>query len=168
MSLENIQLPGAVLKNLFRKSLVIIESGEPNDTTAKEVPFSWLGEHRARVAIIVNSDNDVYLPGDDLEFLSGVLSACKLTIADTAIINVKNYPDLSSQHIDDHLSPTKLIIFGVDPPSIRLPFNIPHFQVQTFNGKQYVFSPPLQVLRQDKPLKTSLWKALQQLFDLKK
>lgn len=164
MSLENIQLPPALLRELFRKSLVSLESEQQE---IGHLPFSFLGKNQSAIAIVLYDPENVYLAENDLEFLTGILKACKLTLADVAIINfsrtgIKNY-----QELDQEVKPGCIISFGVSGATLDLPFHVPDFQVQSFDQKKYLLSPSLSDLQANKDLKTKLWEALKILFDLK-
>src|SRR5450432_4165689 len=101
MDLNNIELPAFVVADLYQSSL--IEAGKtPPDVRPlaaiieKEQPASrWkhLGENKKNILAIVNYADVVYLPDNELGFLTGILGACKLSLADVAIINLNNHPD---------------------------------------------------------------------------
>src|SRR3989442_15623295 len=102
MSLDNIQLPAIVIQDLFANALVDMrtEDSQPASITAKSLSF--LGDNKKKVSIIVDLAEVLYLPDEELNFLIGILSACKLSMADVALINYsKNqsvtYRDVSEQ-----------------------------------------------------------------------
>src|SRR5687767_4210449 len=120
MSLSNIKLPGFVIADLYRNSLIEPEgflprqetqvTAEPepvrveqqpvaktpapepvvaNTTpkTADAAPYKILGNNKKYITVVVNCPQDVFVPEADLLFLTKMLDACKLNMADVAIIN---------------------------------------------------------------------------------
>lgn len=168
MSLENIQLPSTVLRSLFRRTLIKLKTDEAKDGDVNEKGFSFLGQNNSGIAILVSVNDAVHLSDPDLNFLSGILSACKLNLADVAIINLYNHPNLTKENLDKELKLEKVLLYGISADKIGLPFAIPDFQVQAYDKKKYLLSPSLSDLQQNQELKTRLWKSLQVLFDLKK
>src|SRR4051812_39183868 len=100
MSLNNIQLNPSLLADMYRTSLVEtnqnLRSNEKKyapaaiETVAKDtkaVRWKYLGEYKKNILIIVRYDGLPYLPDQQLNFLTSVLGACKLNLADVAIFN---------------------------------------------------------------------------------
>lgn len=166
MSLDNIQLPSIVLENLYRKSLVDLKTIEPEMTSAKSVPLTFLGENLNRITILVESAGNAYLPEDELNFLTGVLNACKLNLADIALVNIANTGKCDYSVINESLKPLKIILLGIKAADIQLPFSVPDFQVQNYDSRKYLICPAIPVLMEDKLLKKKLWDALKLLFEI--
>src|SRR5215510_7241480 len=95
MNLNQIQLPASVVANLYKHSLVeTVDHSSPENSvhTLKKTDRSadkwkYLGENKKNILIIVNYNDVVYLPDDDLSFLTNILAACKLNLGDVAIVN---------------------------------------------------------------------------------
>ena len=117
MSLSNIKLPGFVIADLYRTSLIqpsaadgfvprqeVQEVAEPEPvrvapqpepvvekTPPKPVdttPYKMLGNNKKQITVVVNCPQDVFLAEGDLQFLTKMLDACKLNMADVAIVNL--------------------------------------------------------------------------------
>ncbi|MCW3094016.1 MAG: hypothetical protein JWP81_5085 [Ferruginibacter sp.] len=168
MGLENMQLPPFVLQELFKHSLIDIknEAKPATKPVSKELPFSVLGNNRRHILLIIENDESVYLPDDQLNLLLGILSACSLTMDDVAILNIKNNKSLTYITITKELKPEKLFLFGVSPHQIELPLDFPNYQIQRYNNQVYLTAPQLSVYQDNKPEKTKLWNCLKQIFDL--
>ena len=166
MSLNNIKVPAIVLQDLYSKALVDKETGNAVSKTAGPGKLSFLGDNGQRIAIIVNDAGSIYLPDNELNFLLGILSACKLSMADVALMNYAKNPSVNYTMISEELSSEKIFLFGVDPVTIGLPMQFPHHQVQKYNSQVYLSSPALKVLENDKAEKTKLWGCLKQVFSL--
>ncbi len=168
MSLDNIQLPAMVIAGLFKNSIVDLDNGETTVTTAavpeKEVVF--LGGNNRKITIIVWDESAIYLAEESLTFLMGILSACKLTMEDVALVNAAKNTALSYQNLHTQLQAENLLLFGVTPQQLELPLAFPQYQIQKYNGQSYLAAPPLTQLAQDKAEKTKLWNCLKQLFSI--
>jgi hypothetical protein len=166
MRLDEIQLPALVLQQLYTRSLV--QPGGEAAILKKSLskPLSTLGNNIQHILIIVESTEALYLPDDELNFLLGILSACKLTMADVAILNIANNPNVNYTSLKAELSPGKLFLFGVSPQDIGLPLDFPKYQVQRFNNQIYLAAPALAVFRDDKEEKTKLWNSLKVIFGI--
>lgn len=170
MSLNDISLPPSVLAGLFHHSLIQSDEPVPKTLPVNEdipsTPWKWLGENKKNIAIVVNYDSAVHLPDNALQFLTNMLTACNLGIADTAIININSYPSLNYKEITTQLKSKNVFLFNVDPASFGLPLNFPHFQVQSFDSVSYLFTPSLETMENDKLLKSKLWVSLKKIFGI--
>jgi hypothetical protein len=163
MSFENIQLSPYLIQNLYRNHLVRLDKPKkPKKATGKDIKH--LGNNEKQIVVLINNNEAAFLSDTQLDFLSKILAACKLTLADVAIVNLAKEKDIDNERIDKEFEPGKVLMFGVEPTSISLPFQIPHFQIQKHNNKVYVTAPGLDILETDKELKISLWKCFQQVF----
>jgi hypothetical protein len=128
--------------------------------------IGFLGSNQKKIALLVNSTQAIYLPDEELSFLLGILSACKLSMADIALINVSKNPGLLYTTITDQLKAEKIFLFGLDAEALALPLQFPHYQVQKFNNQVYLSSASLTDLQKDKEEKTKLWNCLKKIFSL--
>ncbi|MBS1496513.1 MAG: hypothetical protein JSU03_02500 [Bacteroidetes bacterium] len=166
MSLDNIQLSTELITGLYKKSLI-----ELNDEAIKEMPaakFHWpiLGNNLKRILIIVNEEQAAFLPEGDLNFLIGVLAACKLTMADVALLNYFQNKGVKIKELNENLSPDKIIMFGTDTATLDIPLQFPNYQIQKYNNQVYVSAPSLSILSKDVMAKKELWKTLKTLFEI--
>lgn len=165
MSLDNIQLPGFIIQDLFEKSLVDLSTtGDKIKATSNEISF--FGGNRQHITLLVNNPDVVFITDSQLTFLSGILTACKLTFEDVALINIAALPSLSYKTISENFTPATIIMFGISPDRLQLPFVIPEFQKQAYNNQAYLSVPDLKDLENNKDLKRKLWIVLQQIFSL--
>src|SRR5687768_12630662 len=81
MSLNNIKLTSHLTADLYKHSL--IEPGEKNIAER----FRFLGSNKKNILIIVHKPDVPFIEDNELQFLSTVLAACKLNIADIAVLN---------------------------------------------------------------------------------
>ena len=164
MSLDNNQLPAIVLQELFTNALVDLNTENAEPTSVAVGNLSFLGENKKKVSIIVDNAGIIYLPDDELNFLLGILSACKLSMADVALLNCAKNPSLTYREISEQLSAEKILLFGIEPSTLELPLQFPHYQIQNYNNQVYLSSPSLKTLSHNKEEKIKLWGCLKQVF----
>jgi hypothetical protein len=167
MSLDNIQLPAFVIADLYTKHLFSLDSTQQASQLIKpensqKPPF--LGNNQKLITLLVQQPTHLHLADADLERLTNILTACKLSIADVAVVNLNNQP-LDYLQVTTHFTPSIIICFGVSPQVIGLPINFPTYQIQNFNNQKYLYSAPLAQLV-NKQEKLLLWGALKTLFNV--
>lgn len=164
MSLNNIELTPHNLAGLYGD--VLIESVTNTVPDKPRLKARHLGNNRKNITIIVNHETVPFLPDPELSFLTSILNACRLSLADIAIINFQQFNPNNLEESVDELSPKQVLLFGIDPLSIGLPIQFPQFQLQQFNQRTYHYAPALSDLENDKDLKQKLWANLKTLFGL--
>src|SRR5215218_9252929 len=82
MSLNDVRLTPQLLTDLYGN--ILVETGE---NTSPGSGLKTLGENAKKILIVVKNEGEAVLPENELTFLSSILSACKLTIADVVILN---------------------------------------------------------------------------------
>jgi hypothetical protein len=106
------------------------------------------------------------MPGDPLyQFLTGILSACKIPVANVNMINAFRQ-DADYQALEAEYGAVFVIMFGVEARDLKLPVFFPHFQVQGHNSITYISSPDLAVIENDKAAKHKLWQSLKKAFSI--
>jgi hypothetical protein len=182
MSLNNIQLNAWHLAELFRNCLVETDevsqnkekifTNSPAETIRmKEIDppireWKWLGENKKNILLVVRYANTAYLPDEQLNFLTSILGACKLSLIDVAILNIANAPADSYKSISDQFKSRITVLFGITPTEFAMPANFPEFQVQVLNSCTFLHTPMLEKLEADKVLKSKLWVCLRKMFSL--
>jgi hypothetical protein len=143
------------------------ESQPPDPETA--APYKILGNHRRKVTILVNAPGSPFLPDNQLNFLTKILEACRLNMGDVAIINHASAP-VNITALRAQLQPSVILLFGLEPTTIRLPINFPVFKLQPYDQCTYLSAPALDLLVQSsedsRPLKSKLWVCLKSLFEV--
>jgi hypothetical protein len=177
MSINNIQLNPSLLVDMYRTSLIETEenlrpegkkhTGAAVETAAKDtkaVSWKYLGEYKKNILIIVRYNDVPYLPKDQLNFLTSVLSACKLNLGDVAIFNTANGISVSYRDLQEKFKSDFTLLLGLTPEEFEMPLSFPEFQVQAFNNCTFLHTPVLEVLETDKVLKSKLWVCLKKMF----
>ena len=180
MDLNHIELPASVVASLYHNTLTDTAPVSKKTTTAEETkiiavpgaeaeavtsPWRSLGNNDKNILIVVNSEA-VYLPDRELTFLTGILTACKLSLADVVLFNFNNHPETSWKELTVFFKSKIVLLFDLEPPAFGLPMNFPNYQIQPFSGCSYLFSPSLKELENDRAEKTKLWNCLKRLFNI--
>ncbi len=166
MSLDNIQFPPFVIQELFKNSLVTNSSGKSTAGSLKKAALNYLGNNRKNIVLVVSNEETLHLPDDQLNFLLGILAACKLSMEDVAILNINKNETATYLTVTKELNAEKIFLFGVTTEQVALPLQIPDYQVQPYNNQVYLCAPDLATLQHDKAEKTKLWTSLKKIFSL--
>lgn len=167
MDLQHLELPNLVIAELYGRSLSTA-GHQPQPISAQAAPEKYyLGENKQQVLVTVSATDAAFLPDTDLEFLVKILGACKLNLADIALINIHHHP-LPIDELRQRLKPRIVLLFGVEPPRINLPIDFPEFKLQAYAGCTYLKAPEIAQLNdpgpEGKAQKTRLWGCLKELF----
>jgi len=163
MSLDNIQLSDQTCRILFSHNLIEDQRSDVIAVSDEKIKIDSLGANHKRILFLVNDASCKFLPDEEMELLTNLVSACKLSMDDIALANFNsntfNYLQFKVQ-----FHPQKILVFGVSTAELGLPFDIPHFQIQHFQEQLYLTAPSLKDFLTNKALKKELWISLQKLF----
>lgn len=192
MDINQVELSSELLAALYPDSLVLEgETGktEPGKARKKQYPgkkpasqtggaapgqsaeaYHFLGNNLRRVCFIVSYPEAVFLPDDQLDFLSKMLLACGCSIADISVLNAGHSP-IDINKLITQLNPEKLFLCGITPASLNLPVPMELFQISGFQGISTILIPSLTTLSQKEaaglvPIKKKLWASLKTLFNI--
>ena len=176
MGLNHIELSPQSVAELYAS--VLIQSGDNNTifsvakeetvhkkTTVNEI-WKSLGNNQRNILIIVNNNEAVHIPDNELTLLTSILNACKFTVADVAIVNINNNPAAGYKELTTYFNSRYTLLFGTEPASFGLPMSFPHFQIQSFNNCTYLFSPALSIIENEREQKRKLWECLKKIFNI--
>lgn len=162
MSLNSIELKPQMIADLYPETLV----ASPGGSTASVSRPRFLGNNEKKIMVIVAYEGMPFLSDPAFNFLTSILSACKLSIADIAIVNKTSMDPALLPPLVEELEARYVLLFGAAPLTIGLPINFPQFQLQQFNKRTYLYSPTLEELENDKAIKMKLWSCLKAAFGL--
>lgn len=164
MSIDQIVLNPASHNLLYSNQLILLEKHVKKESKIEPELIKSLGGNDKKITFLINNKLHPFLSEEEMSTLEKILSACKLNLADIAIINFEKNQSLTYQEIASVFHPQKWIIFGLNTSQLDLPFDVPHFQVQKFQNSEYVFAPNFSTLILDAELKKKLWQSLQKMF----
>ena len=173
MSLNNIDLPGIVIAELYQHDLVEApgKTGRKEKETsaikkAKKTSIHYLGKNEKHITILVHYPSDVFLPEEQLSFLSNVLKACGLNAGDIAIVNTA-MRTVELETILEELETSELIVFS-NIPLLDIPSE--PFTIKKIGATTVLTAPTLENMNNDseesKRQKSRLWACLKQLFNV--
>ena len=172
MSLNSIKFEPTDIALLFKNSLVEINAEQQLPSKTKIQPdqvtegFKYLGENKKKTLVVVRNSNVVHIPDKQLSFLTKLLAACNLNLADVAVFNFQDHNSSEFNEILNFFNPKVVLLFDVEPGAFGLPMIFPQFQVQGYKDAVFVLSPSLDVIEPDKSLKGKLWVCLKKIFNL--
>ena len=190
-------LPAAALVSLFKDTLVLpekeIKSKENEELALIEAigkeaiattpvhavvneqkatppaPLKFLGDHLKQIMVIVNDPSAVHLNETDLGLLSSILNACKLTLADIALINTAQQP-LSMHEMLTTLPSQLVLAFDLSATQLKIKLPTTLYKPIVLGDIHILFSSSLQSMQgadqTAKLEKSKLWNALKLLFKL--
>jgi len=172
MSLNSIKFDTTDIALLFKNSLVEINAGQQvseetninDDATA--TGWKYLGENKKKTLVVVRHPDVAHIPDKQLAFLTKLLAACNLNLADVAILNFQDHSSSEFNEILNFFNPKVVLLFEIEPAEFGMPMIFPQFQVQGYKDAVFVSSPSLQVIEPDKTLKGKLWVCLKKIFNL--
>lgn len=154
-------------KNIAETAAISINDGiiskerKENFSTIKS-----LGENSKNILLVVTYKDSAFLPDDQLNFLTKILTACKLSLADVAIFNLHPFAGKPYNEIISHFNSKTVLLFGLSPKDFGMPIQFPVYQVQAFNKTTFLYSPVLEQLERDPKEKSKFWKCLKNIFSL--
>ena len=172
MSLNSVKFETTDIALLFKNSLVDIEekkqvsSKEDIKPSIEKSQWKYLGQNKKRTLVIVRYRDAVHMPDKQLSFLTKLLSACNLNLADVAILNFHNNQPSQFNEIIDYFKPKSVLLFDTKPTEFGMPMNFPDFQVQAHKDAVFVSSPSLETIEPNKDLKGKLWICLKKIYNL--
>lgn len=169
MDINNIELPDSVVALLYPSTLIDEGRSEP-DVISQQVNSSEqipsLGGNQQHILIIVNDSTVPFLQDEDLQQLTAILTACKLSMADVALVNVTKMDAFSYKEMLKKFNARIVLLFDLEPAVFGLPMNFPAYQIQPFAGTSFLYSISLRKLTENTDEKLKLWQALKRLFNL--
>ena len=172
MSLNTIKFDTTDIALLFKNSLVEINTEQKilPQPKANDDPVSsgwkYLGENKKKTLVVVRHPDAVHIPDKQLSFLTKLLAACNLNLADVAILNFQDHSSSEFNEILNFFKPKVVLLFNIQPAEFGLPMIFPQFQVQGYKDSVFVSSPSLEMIEPDKTLKGKLWVCLKKIFNL--
>jgi hypothetical protein len=182
MGLNDLKLSSSIIATLYPATLINIdgpgivqltplitpEAAETIKEPAANADTGWkyLGHNKKSILIVVNYDAVVHLPDEELSFLTNMLLACKLSLADVAIVNKNNYKASVYKDFIAEFKSKTVFLFGIEPSVFGLPVSFPYYQVQSVANCTFLYTPALEEQRTDALLKSKLWISLRSIFNI--
>jgi len=166
MSLDNFQIPPTLLPELYKDSLIVLDDKQSIPEKLKEKKVHFLGDNLKNILIVVNDIENLHLNDDDLRFLTGILTACKLTFSDVVIFNTASNLDYNYQNTVEYFKPKLILIMGIIGKNFNLPDCPNKYQSVETQNVQLVYASTLTEISKDVNEKKALWNCLKQIFEI--
>jgi hypothetical protein len=159
-------------KSLIEKEFLPAQSKTPaNPKEIIEIPekinIKSLGNNKQQIIFLVNDEENLFLADDDMKLLTDLLTACKISMADIALINYYSNPGLNLELLLKSFHPKKVLFFGVSTKELGLPLDCTFFEIKNREDQTFMTSPSLAELKENVSLKKQLWTSLKKIFLLK-
>ncbi len=177
MGINHLRLSSELIAALYPDSLVAGNepiSAKENVMTPKLVAdktpvYPFLGENNRSICFLANYPAEDFLPAEQLGFLKKMLTPCKLSLNDIALLNIAHVTfDLAELRMQLH--PQIIFLWGIPPVSVGLKSTLPDFSISVLDGISVVpvLSPDLMSgnLPEGTEFKQRLWICLKKLFTL--
>ncbi len=171
MSLKQLALDPYILAQILSRPIIPEQTASPVRHLAdslegeEELPVQYLGENQQNILLLLYDEQTAFLPEALFNFLATILSACKLTMADIAIVNTAHYPGISLSRFREQFKPRACILFGDALPHLSAEKEN-RYAVRLEDGCKLLLADGLLQISEDKGLKGKLWASLQKLFNL--
>lgn len=164
MSLDNIQLTPLLVQNLYATTLIDLNDVQVDQPIDADIHIASLGQNARDILVLVNEREAPFASDEDLKFLVSILTACKLSLADIALVNVAKDDTLIYDRLMGFFNPSLVLLFGVAAKDLSFPLHFPNYQLQQYNNQTFLCAPPLKMLATVTQEKKHLWNSLQNHF----
>lgn len=161
MDLNNLALTSRTLQNLYHDALI----ARQEEAMPKTKEIASLGKNRKNVLFLIANETHSYCGDEEMEMLTNLLSACRLSLDDIALVNGARTP-LTHDVLHKQFQYKFAVCFGITCSNLGLPFEIPDFRVYNFADCKWLFNPNLKDFLQNPALKRDLWGCLKHMFEL--
>src|SRR5665213_1379042 len=101
MSLDNIQLSGQTCEILFKHNLIAGTTSEIITDSLIKSEIKSLGDNQKQILFLFSNSASAFLLEEEMELLTNLITACKLSMADIALVNFnsnkKKYENFNEQ-----------------------------------------------------------------------
>jgi len=177
MGLNQLQLSPELVATLYPESLVLVPDEKKEKILApfRELPtvqepvYSFLGKNLQSICILVSYPEEKFMPDGELLFLKKILTACKFSLDDIALVNTKQLP-VSPEAIKKQFLPHNIILWGDSVHHFSTDISLRDMVISPWGnisvlpvfkaGQMSIDSP------ESTELKKALWVSLKKLFNL--
>ncbi len=161
MGINDIRLSTELIGILYPDTLI-----EEND---RGLGYPFLGKNHHSICFLVSYPDDEFIPDDQLVFLQKILTACKLSLNDIALINTKRTP-VELLVLKTRFRPRIIFFWGSAPAITGSTLNFPDMTISTWENIRILPVMQAELMSGDNPqgleLKKNLWISLKKLFNL--
>jgi hypothetical protein len=177
MGINDFSLSDEIIAALYPESLVLEKpTGAAKKIPAKAdtpgtplAPYPFLGQNSRSICFLVHYPDNEFIPGEQLIFLLKILTACKCSLNDIALINTAK-TQVKMEELKRQLSPGVIFLWGLIPGWAEITKEFPDMSLSLLEGITVIpVSYAEQMSRENAEaleLKRQLWVSLKKLFSL--
>jgi hypothetical protein len=177
MGINHLTLSPEMISILYPESLMIEIGPEKSPSKpktnpyipAKELNYPFLGENRRAICFCVSYPDSPFMPDEPFVFLQKILAACKYSLDDISLVNMKNNL-VSMEALKEQFNPRIVFLWGTVPTNSSIYPAWPDMEISTWNDILIVPVLRAEMMLVDNPeaqdLKRRLWVSLKKLFSL--
>jgi hypothetical protein len=178
MGINDFSLSDEIIAALYPESLVLEKTtGERKKIPAKAekpgttpvAPYPFLGQNSRSISFLVHYPDSEFIPGEQLIFLLKILTACKCSLDDIALVNTAKTP-VKMDELKRQLHPGIIFLWGQIPAFADMTKKFPDMSLSLMEGITVIpVSQAEQMGRENAEaveLKKKLWVSLKKLFSL--
>jgi len=164
MSLDKFQMSVSLAAEMYKDSLVALDTPQLKSESLKQENLNYLGNNQKKILVIVEDKESLHLNDTDTAFLTGILNACKLNFNDIALFNTANHIETDFTKMQQHFNPKYVLLFGVEPKSISIGSDFEYYTPGNFNNIVLLNAASLKHIAKNVDEKKLLWNALKTIF----
>ena len=177
MGINDFSLSDEIIAALYPESLVLEQTtGSGNKIPDKPdipgipvIPYPFMGQNSRSICFLVHYPDDEFIPGEQLIFLLKILSACKCSLDDIALVNTAK-TQVKIDELKRQLKPGVIFLWGLIPGFDKITKEFPDMSLSLMDGVTVIpVSHAEQMSRENAEaveLKKKLWVSLKKLFSL--
>jgi hypothetical protein len=160
-----------VIAKLYKDNLVLVKDTQTEilEKIEEDVNILYLGENKKNIIILLSEENAQHISDDSFQFLTTILNACKLNIADVAIVNTNNQT-INTHLMKSQLNPQVCIVFGNIMAKFLQQDDLKLHTPLTINNTIWLNTVEFSKLQDNsvnaKLEKSKLWICLKQIFQI--
>ena len=166
MSLDNFQISVGLTTELYRNSLVALDTPQIKSNSLKPQSLNFLGKNQKQILILVNDNEAVHLNDADTVLLTGILNACKLNFNDIALLNLSQLSEIDLALLKDHFNPNVMIAFDINLNSIGIDQYYDNFVINNLKTITFLNATSLSQIGKNVEEKKQLWSCLKSIFSI--
>jgi hypothetical protein len=166
MSLDNFQISVGLTTELYKNSLVALDTPQVKSNSLKLQSLNFLGKNQKQILILVNDKEAVHLNGSDTALLTGILNACKLNFNDIALLNLAQHNGIDLSSIQDNFNPKVMITFGINLTSIEIEQHYEYYVINKLKSMTFLNAASLTQIGKNVEEKKQLWNCLKSIFSI--
>jgi len=166
MSLDNFQISVGLTTELYRNSLVALDTPQIKSNSLKPQSLNFLGQNQKQILILVNDNEAIHLNDADTALLTGILNACKLNFNDIGLLNLSQLSEIDLSLLQDHFNPNVMIAFGINLTSIAIEQHYEYYVISKLKSMTFLNASSLTQIGKNVEEKKQLWNCLKSIFSI--